>query len=214
MFVGGKLRVPDPRRYPASISRGGRIADPGRAGSRDLGDFQHCPRRSGISCQIRVRDRLHPTARTLQQIAREHTVADAEEGCARVRGRGPSKKAEEQLQAPVAQLDRAPACGAGGRTFESCRARQRFPRPVEELPRRASFVSDTPVRAERFRLFRGASCALSVNSHRPSAGPPAECEMLHSPEFRIGRCSRGSYSRCGRRPCHWPDSLRVPIRSP
>ena len=30
----------------------------------------------------------------------------------------------KKIHAPVAQLDRASACGAEGRTFESCRARQ------------------------------------------------------------------------------------------
>ena len=38
----------------------------------------------------------------------------------------------ERLYAPVAQLDRALACGAKGRTFESCRVYQNYYGEVQE----------------------------------------------------------------------------------
>ncbi len=75
------------------------------------------------------------------------------------------------FHAPVAQLDRAPGCGPGGRMFESCRARQIPP------PRRcvaAEFrVSDSPATV-------GAEGVPGRASRRAAPGAPARARRASS----------------------------------
>ncbi len=85
------------------------------------------------------------------------------------------------FHAPVAQLDRALGCGPGGRTFESCRARQ-IPLPRWCVASAGSGASGPPAPVGAEGVPGRASSRGRGTSRRPR--PPCGSSLLHLRTFR------------------------------